>query len=224
MALLQTVPPWLWIQGALACYLSGFLFRDEVALRSLIVVGSSFYLIYYATVGDTPLWDALLASVAIISVNLAMLLVIGRERSLLGLSPLGREVVAATGLAPGQVRALLRHAMPVTAETDLDLIRAGRMPEAIWLVLSGPVDVRRDGRTMPLRRGNFAGELAYMLDRPATADVVARPGSRAVGWEVGRLRTLLRRRPVLDARLTALMGTDVARKLAAPAAVPGDAR
>ena len=40
----------------------GYLFRDQVKLRLLLLFGTLFYVLYYALAALEPLWDAIIAS------------------------------------------------------------------------------------------------------------------------------------------------------------------
>lgn len=58
----QLNPTSLLIVGAVATYVIGFLFRDQIYTRLLVGLGSGLYILYYMTVGDVPLWDAVIGS------------------------------------------------------------------------------------------------------------------------------------------------------------------
>ena len=47
--------------GALL-YILGFLVRDELLLRLLVLGGSGLYILYYFLFPATPLWDAIITS------------------------------------------------------------------------------------------------------------------------------------------------------------------
>ena len=47
------------IHIAAAIFLTGFLFRDQVILRSLVIVGNCVYVVYYYVVVVHPLWGGI---------------------------------------------------------------------------------------------------------------------------------------------------------------------
>ena len=53
--------------------MAGFLARDELWLRTLMLAASALYLIYYYFVTDVPLWDAIRTNAALAAVNLIMI-------------------------------------------------------------------------------------------------------------------------------------------------------
>ena len=96
--------------------LFGFMARDELWLRLLMLAASALYLVYYFIVAGTPLWDALITNGALALVNLAIIAVIVTERTTLGFSP---EDAALSRLfpllRPGQFRRLLKAGRRVSA-------------------------------------------------------------------------------------------------------------
>jgi hypothetical protein len=58
--------------GALL-YLAGFLFRNQLILRGLIIAGDFVYILYFYFAPDVPLWGGIFWSVMFTVVNLAMI-------------------------------------------------------------------------------------------------------------------------------------------------------
>lgn len=73
----ESLPPGLLVNAAMVLHVAGFAIGGRVLLRGLTLLGTGFYVAYYAVVADAPLWDAILASLAIGAANLIGLL---RER------------------------------------------------------------------------------------------------------------------------------------------------
>ena len=99
----------IFVHLALLFYVLGFLVRDELWLRGLILIGSGFYILYYYYASATPLWDAIFASAVIGLVNISMMVVIVRERSTIGMNA---EMLllyeSFPTLSPGQFRRIIR--------------------------------------------------------------------------------------------------------------------
>ena len=68
------VPAGLLVNAAMLLYVAGFAIGGRVGLRACVLVGTGFYIAYYAVVADAPLWDAILASLAIGAANVIGLL------------------------------------------------------------------------------------------------------------------------------------------------------
>jgi hypothetical protein len=60
--------------------LLAYLVRDQILLRALIVLGTSFYVVNYFIM-EPPLWSALLWSMSFIVINLIMIFVIYSDRA-----------------------------------------------------------------------------------------------------------------------------------------------
>ena len=205
----------LLVQCAVLFYLVGFLIRDELWLRVLVLIGTGFYIGYYFIAAQSPLWDAIWTSVAIGAVNVVIIGQILRERSTVGM---GDRTLALYGwfptLTPGQFRTLLRQTEIVTAETETVLCTRDRSDHDLFLISAGTVMLERAGKRVELPEGNFVGEISFLLGRPATATVTAAPGTTYLRWDREKLRTLLAKYPALSNAVTALFNRDIARKLA----------
>jgi len=69
------------VQVAFLFYALGFLARDELLLRILILVGTIFYLLYYFFIDEAPLWEAIFTSSILGIINIGMILVLILERT-----------------------------------------------------------------------------------------------------------------------------------------------
>lgn len=205
----------LFVHAALICYVLGFLIRDEVGLRVLIIIGSVFYILYYMYAPNTPLWDAIFASAVICLVNVGMVTVILRERSTIGMD---RETLALydafSTLNPGQFRRIMRLAEWHTADQPLTLTRQGEAPIHLYYLFQGTPTLIRDGREVEVAGRKFIGEVSFLLEGPASATIRVPPGARYVAWDRSALFSLMERRPGISNALRALFNMDLARKLA----------
>jgi hypothetical protein len=91
--------------------LFAFFIRDELPLRSLIIVSTIIYIAYYYFALDPPLWDAIVTSVLMIFANLYVLGQVLLERTTFRLSPDEKRLFDAfETLTPGQFRRVLKIA------------------------------------------------------------------------------------------------------------------
>lgn len=204
----------IFVQLALLCYVLGFLTRNELLLRVLVLIGTGFYIAYYYFVSDVPLWDAIGASAIIGVANLWVMGLILLERTTLGMSEkmLGLYQFFPT-LNPGQYRKIMRTARWIKAEEDTQISKAGLRLNHLFLIASGDMILKRDGVEVRIGEGNFVGEISYLIDGPATADVIAPAGTEFVRWERKQLSAQLEKSPALSNGLSALFNRDIARKL-----------
>lgn len=215
----QAKPTVYLVHAAMLAYAAGFVFRSQVTLRLLVLIGTGFYIAYYALHPETPLWDAIFASTVIGTANLYGLMRIALDRLPLFMGADAAVLEAFERLAPGtmrpgEVRRLMRRVRPEVCEEHEPIIREGRRPTHLYLLIEGGAYLRKNGGAHPIPAPCFVGEIAFLTGRPASADVVLAPGTLHVAWPVGRLATRLATNPSIETALRALISTDMATKLA----------
>ena len=206
---------WLIYLGA-AILLVAYAIRDELKLRVMIVASTLVYIAYYYVVSDSPLWDAIFTSAAMIAINLWVLGQLVLERTTLSLSEDEKRLFDAfETLSPGQFRRILRLAKWQRGEDPEGtlLIREDEPSGALLYIFEGIVSVEKNGRQFRLPEGNFLGEVAYVLNRKTTTTAVAPQGVRWVEWDADALRRVSARHAALGNALNALLTRDLAKKL-----------
>jgi len=204
----------IFVQMALLFYVLGLLARNELLLRFLLLMGTSCYIAYYYFVADSPLWDAIWTSTVIGLTNFSMIILILREKSTIGMTPdMLKLYHAFPTLNPGQFRKIMKHADWVTAKTDTIVCTRGMQPEFLCLISSGKMIVHRSGKDVEIGAGNFIGEISFLINCPATADVVAPKGVEYVRWDRDKLSAQMKKSMRLSNAIAALFNKDIARKL-----------
>lgn len=204
----------IFVHLALLFYVLALLARKELFLRGLLMIGTVFYIIYYYYAADTPLWDAILASVAIGVSNLFMIGVIIRERSTWGMNAQMLELYKSfPTMNPGQFRKVMKVADWIEAKEETEICKKDEVPNYLFLVSKGAMTLHRDGKLVNVGAGNFIGEISFLIDSAATADVSAPKGTHYVRWDRKVLRDLMKNSPNLSNALAALFNRDIARKL-----------
>ncbi|MDO6734286.1 cyclic nucleotide-binding domain-containing protein [Octadecabacter sp. 1_MG-2023] len=174
-----------------------------------------FYILYYYFISDTPLWDAIWASAIIGFANIWMIGVILLERTTLGMSPKMVELYRSfPTLYPGQFRKLIKTADWITAGEDTQISKAGTHLDSLFLVASGNMILLKDGANALIGPGHFVGEISYLIDGPASADVIAPKGIEYIRWDRSILAKQTKRSPAISNALVALFNRDIAVKLA----------
>lgn len=195
---------------------AGFVTRDELWLRLLVVAGSFLYIAYYFFFPAEPLWGAILASALLVAINLVLIAIILRERTLV-LMP-DREMMLFDKLnrfSPGQFRRLMRHAEWHTASGNTQLTREGELPDRLYFIMDGEATIRKQHHSVS-REGNiFAGEIAFLYHTPASATVEIGDGVHYVSWEAKALRALMQRSAAMENAVIATLSRDMAGKVAA---------
>lgn len=210
------------IYGALSFGVMGFLARDELLLRLLMLAASALYLVYYYNVASVPLWDAILANAILATVNIAVIAVVVLERTTFYMTK-DTEVLFRQFpmLTPGQFRRLLKAAREVEVAEPLGLTRAGAPVDRLWYVHDGTLRICKGGRESRVEAAMFVGELAFLTGAPASASVLAEPGARVLEWDAAELRRLIRKSPKLNIALQAQFNADLVRKVTQSAPLAG---
>lgn len=200
---------------AFAFKLLGFVARDELNWRGLMLVASLLYLAYYYLVADVPLWDAILTNGLLAAVNFVMIGIVVMERSPRFLSDEHQRIYTHFGrFAPGQFRRLLRMATVHRTDAETVLTTEGRKVERLYFVHVGRMTIRKGGQDIELTRPGFIGELAFLTGAAATATVTLAPGAHYLSWETEALKRLMVRRPAFANALMAQLNMDLAAKVA----------
>jgi hypothetical protein len=194
----------------------GFLARDELKLRILLLASGLFLTSYYFFVSDQPLWDAIVTNGMIDLVNFTMICVVIHERSTLAMPATTVAIYDRFSMmTPGQFRKVFRAGRLRTAARDETLAVEGAPLPRLFYVLDGEVEVEKHGTRTPIGRNVFIGEIAFLHDVPATATVRIREGSHYLEWTHEDLKALTARHPAIRTALLAHLNLDLSRKVAA---------
>ena len=201
---------------AAATQAAGLLLRAQLLLRLLLLAGSGFYLTYYALATATPLWEAIAAEALIAAANgfgLAMLL-LSRSRWLIPADQV--ELYDMLGeLEPGEFKTLMRYGQIRTLDEAEVLTVEGKVPDRLVYVIDGAVEIEKGGTRFEIPPRHFIGEISLVLDTLASATTRAPAGAQIVEWPRARLVRGMRRHHRLKLAVEALIGKDMARKVAA---------
>lgn len=200
---------------AVATYVLGFLFRDQIYTRLLVILGSAVYIFYYSIAGPTPLWDAIIGSslIALSSAQGVMRLWISRLEW--SVPREARAVFQRIGqIEPGLFRQLYRASEKLEVSQDFVLTQQGEPVEKLWYLVEGTMRVERFGQpAVDIHQSGFVGEIAWLTQGAATATVTAREGAQLLSWPTKSLRRATRRSARLELALDSLIAQDLARKL-----------
>lgn len=196
-------------------YVLGFLVRDQLVLRGLVLFGTLLYIAYYYLHPDVPLWDAIGWSVVLGGVNLWVMWLIIRDRTHFNLSEDERQLFRAfQTLTPGEFRQVLKLAEWRTAGQKVTLTVEDETVERLYFVLDGEITIRKADRSFTVPANVFIGEIAFLLGSKASATVEVSPGTRFVQWPQQAFKHMLSRRPSLKMALDSLFNRDMAAKVA----------
>ena len=200
---------------AAATQIVGFLVRDQIVLRIMILIGTCLYIAYYYVEPATPLWDAIICAVLMAAANLYMIIRLLADRRP-GLFDEEDLLIygAIRQIAPGEFKRLMKRAHKGHAAGDLTLTSEGKAPEYLYFLLGGDVTISKQGSDGRLHAPMFIGDIAYILNQPATATTTLHTGGRYARWRASDLRAFLGKQDRLQNALEVAFNRDLASKLA----------
>lgn len=219
---MNVVSPELIVALAGGAQILGYLVINQVALRLLLLVGTLFYIWYYAIVSDAPLWEAIYLSILMGVANLIGLGGLYLRRSRLSVPGAHRDIYPRfSDISPGDFRALMKHATRRVVFNREQLTKQGQKVATLTYVLSGTIEVDKDSDQFRMPADVFVGEVAFMRDRPSAASTWVRPGSEVLQWDVASLRRQSAGQSRFGLALQSVISRDLASKVSM-AVAPND--
>jgi len=192
--------------------LCGFLARDVLYLRCILVVAQS-TLAAYGWLNGIPAigaWNSVM-----VGINTVMAARIIHERRAVelpaDLGPLYERHFSA--LSPAEFLRWWTQGRREMIENER-LARAGERPDWLYFLLDGTVRVSRNGEAIAeLPAGYFVAEMSLLTGKPANADVDAVGAVEVMRWDTRALRDLHTRNPLLWTRIQSVIGHDLVEKI-----------
>ena len=194
-----------------------FLVRDILWLRAVAVVASLSGIVYNYVVPAEPLWLVVNWNIVFVAINSFRIFVLLKERWGIDFSDEERHLHRTVffDFTPVDFAKLMRLARWREAEEGTLLVEEGQAVEALILVYDGIARVEAGGRRVAeLDAGHFIGEMSFTTRSPASATVRCSAPCRLVEWSRADLDGLLRRQAALRPALQAVLGRNMAEKLA----------
>lgn len=200
---------------AAAIQAGALLFRGQIKIRVMLLIGSVVYLLYYMTVAKEPLWEAIIATTAMSVANIFGLgaLLLGNTVRIIPASQIPLYSMFGN-VAPGEFRSLMRHGQIRRLKEDAVLTSIGEIPRSLYFVIEGDLEIQQGLGRFSIPSRHFIGEISLMLGTPASATVTVKAGAQVVEWRRERLLRAMNRHPKLKIAVDSLLGRDMARKVA----------
>ena len=94
------------------------------------------------------------------------------------------------------------------------LISLGDHQKDLLLVLNGDALVMREGKHLAkLNRGQFLGEISFLTDQPASADVYAKDELQYIKWDQSKIRAIKISNNAFWAKLNSVLTNDLTAKI-----------
>lgn len=196
-------------------FIIGYLITNQVWLRVVQMFGSGFYIWYYVSVAETPLWTPLFMSAAMGVANLWGLSLLLLRRSRLILSREERELFDMFhNLTPGDFKMIRKKAERVTLPRGEVLCETRQPVVNVHFVISGEPVARKSSHTFRMTEGIFIGEVAFILGQTSSATVTLPEGGEVLRWPVATLKLAARWSPRFKLAFEAAIAHDMAAKVA----------
>jgi hypothetical protein len=119
------------------------------------------------------------------------------------------------GLTPDEIVRCVRRSNVLTCHEDDRLLKVGGSAHNVFVLLSGRLEVSRDGEPVgTIGPGEVVGEMAHLLRQPRAFDVdVTEPGTRLLSLSDRTLARLADDDPATSARLLSNISRQLCRRL-----------
>jgi CPA2 family monovalent cation:H+ antiporter-2 len=107
-------------------------------------------------------------------------------------------------LTPEQREVIVLHFGSQEAQPGERIIRAGERADCVYFIEKGEVEVNASGKTIPLKAGDYFGEMALISGRPRSADVTALDYSTFSTLNQRDFRMVLRKFPAVREQISAI--------------------
>lgn len=194
---------------------SAMLFRNQIILRTMFIVGGGCYVTYYVYAMPEPLWEAAAASIAMATstaIGLIALLV-GRSKAIIPKDLIGLYQQMGN-IQPGEFRLLLKYGCRRQVHEREALTVQDEALQNLYFIESGEIEAHKNGHVFALPSGIFIGEIAFMTGAPASATIYISAGSEIIEWDSALLRKASKRKDKLRLALDARLAQDLAGKVA----------
>lgn len=200
---------------AAALQTAAYLFSNQLTLRLFLLLGTIAYLIYYFNAAEEPLWAAIFGTTCIAITSIYGFLRVLADRSIWTIPkahlPIYRQIGS---IEPGAFRKLIKLATIEEFDRPVLLIEKGSIPEQVYFLIKGKVDIEKNYHRFPVDPFNFIGEISIMGGFEATATVHSRAGSTCVVWNRQKLLDQMQKDEKFRIAVEALFAKDMAGKLA----------
>lgn len=207
--------PGLLVYLAGSLYVMGLITINQIVLRLWILSGTSVYILYYATVAQAPLWEAIYVSMMIGTANLFGLTSLLARKSRLAIPRAHADIyVNFPPLPPGDFRGLMKLARRYKVEAECQVTTEGEAGTRLYYVVSGATRLQKGDSEFILPPRFFLGEIAFLVGQPSSASTWLEPGAEVLEWRFDELQQKCARNTRFRLALEAAISIDLARKVA----------
>ena len=93
------------------------------------------------------------------------------------------------------------------------LITPGKLPDRLWMIARGQIEVRTANQRHTLGPGHFVGDTCFFTQAPVNTAVVVKQPVRCLSWSTETLRRFVQEEGRTGATLQQLLGRGLVQKL-----------
>jgi hypothetical protein len=210
----NSLNPNYFIHGANILLVVAYSVRDILWLR-VFALAASLITIPYFLLQPSPLWAPLAWTIVFAAINLVQSARLVYERRPVKLTEEEESVRRYfADLPPRRLLEVISIGVWINSETGERLIEHDKRAEAVFLIVSGKVQVTREKRVLgEMTAGNLVGSALLLSGVPAEVDALVAEPVRAVRWEAEALKRYLDAHPDTRTVMQRHLARDLAGKL-----------
>ena len=190
--------------------------RDEIWLRSLLILSFATGLIYNAMPPVGPLWLVLFWLAVYVVINVFRISTKLAETRSVKFNEEEAELreTVFPEFTPVEFAKLMRIGAWKSVAAGATLTTQGEAVSEVSVVQSGHLAVEVDGHHVhTMKDGEIVGEMSFIGGNPASATVRTLTPTRYVAWLQPALRALLARNPAMSSAMRSVFSAELTRKL-----------
>lgn len=213
---LEFIDPGYIVLLAGAAFTIGYLIVNQIWLRVSMLVGTSLYIWYYATVADTPLWEAVWTSTIMGCANIIGLTSLLARNSKHAIPRVHRDIYPLfKALPPGDFRRLIRLSTRRKV-ASAEIITQENVPaNRLFYLISGSAKVTKKDEGFEMPAGVFVGEVPFVTGQNSVATTELHVGTEILEWSFDALKKRAAKSDRFGLALQAMIAEDLAHKVAA---------
>lgn len=197
-------------------YLAGFIVKDILWLRVLIIIGFNIEMVYHFRDLHKPEWAEIMWCGFYIIVNAWQFTMLYRERKNLKFTDeeLSLHAKVFKNMPKTAYRKLLNIAGYEDLPIDFVMVHQNTTIDKLALISDGLAKIEVDGKTVSyVRNGQFVGEMSFLSGNLTTATVTTIDETRCLLWDKEQLQQLMKKDIEVEASLQMVFSSDLLAKL-----------
>jgi len=194
-----------------------FLMRDIVWLRTLSIFSGLVGITYNFFIPVGPLWIPITWLSIFILINIYMIVSFFLSNRQTGFTEDDIYIWKQNfwGLSAEEFRSVRKIMKSELFSPGGTIIKQGQETKKIFFIASGTLAVDIDGQTITtLTKGDIAGEMSFLSETSANANVKAVDQARCIAIEKVKLRNTMVRSPSFHLAITSLFNKNLLKKIA----------